>query len=46
MGKPCKEVCGSTMCKSHLSSVGSEKNQWLATQRFDQYALIIFCYRK
>ena len=23
-------------------SVGSEKNRWLTTQRFDQYALIVF----
>ena len=30
------------MCKSLLSSVGSGKNRWLTTQRFDQYALIVF----
>ena len=34
------EVCDSTMCKSLLSSEGSEKYRWLTTQRFD--ALIIF----
>ena len=31
---------GNTMGKSPLSNVGSEKNRWLTTQRFDQYALI------
>ena len=28
------------MSKSLLSSVGSEKNPWLTTQRFHQYALL------
>ena len=29
------------LCKSLLSSVGSEKYQWLTTQCFDQYPLIV-----
>ena len=31
-----------TPCEDIKSSVGSEENQWLTTQLFDQYALIIF----
>ena len=34
------------MCKSLLSSVGFEKNRRLTTQRFDQYALIVFRRRR
>ena len=34
------EVYSSNMCTSHLTCVGSEKNWWFATRRFDQYALI------
>ena len=30
------------MCTSLLCSVVSEKNRWLTTQQFDQYALIVF----
>ena len=41
------EVCGSTMSKSRLSSVVSEKNRWLTTLSFNQYALnVFFCQRK